>query len=175
MRVIKCLMVGDPGVGKTSLMTKVSLGITPSRVYTPTIGYVKYEVDVDGVVFVVFDCSGQNGLTPIASIGSDADCAIVVYDTSRPATLYSAIHTWIPAILSVTDPTVPIPILLCGTKMDIKSTPLGVTAPRESCGVVEVSVFSPSGRSGFSGCFLPFKYLALEFGLDDIRDDSSEG
>lgn len=96
-RSYKVLLLGDTGVGKTSILCRlISDMFTHSHMSTVGIDYQNYKVDVDGVEIKlgVWDCAGQERFRSIVrSYFRDAHAAIIVYDVTK-TTSYHHVESW---------------------------------------------------------------------------------
>ncbi|XP_049941534.1 cell division control protein 42 homolog [Schistocerca serialis cubense] len=100
-RRIKCVLVGDGAVGKTSLVVSYSTNGFPSE-YVPT-AFDNYNVlvRVDGRPYSVqlCDTAGQDALDPLRALCyPDADVFLVVFSVVAPATLRSVERRWAPEV-----------------------------------------------------------------------------
>ncbi|XP_045473011.1 cell division control protein 42 homolog [Harmonia axyridis] len=118
---IKCVLVGDDAVGKTSLIASYSAHSFPYE-YVPT-AYDKYnvEVQVDGkpIAMELCDTAGQDELDPLRSLCyPDSDIFLLCFSTVDPSTFVSASTRWANE-LSKRDGA----IVLVGTKSDLSTNP----------------------------------------------------
>ena len=119
----KIPVIGDPAVGKSSLIKKYTKGSFQSD-YIPTVGaqFLKYEVDIEGdrVSFFIWDIAGQDThhfLRPAFYEGSKG--AIIVYslEESKMGKLsYNHIDEWHDEIKAYCGS---IPVILIGNKVDL--------------------------------------------------------
>ena len=114
----KISLVGNSGVGKTSLLTKYVKGIyTPSNV--PTIGanFLTKEIVISNqhLDLNIWDTAGQEiyrSLTPMYY--RNACAAIVVFDVTAPSS-FESVKNWV-SELRTNEPN--IIIFICGNKID---------------------------------------------------------
>jgi len=119
MEPVKIVLLGDGGVGKTSIVTRYSTGVVPSTI-KPTVGaaFVTKEIQIDGIDFelLIWDTAGQEayrGLAPMYY--RSAAIAIIVFDVSRPST-YDSVSYWINEIKNNSESR---PVLVvCANKVD---------------------------------------------------------
>lgn len=116
----KIVLVGDTGVGKTSLVRRYVWGVF-SEELPRTVGvdfYVK-DLKVDGrdVRLVIWDLAGQGRFTFVRYVFyRGAKGAMVVFDLSREET-FKAVTSW---VWEVRQHCGVIPILLIGNKLDLE-------------------------------------------------------
>lgn len=117
---IKLVLLGDSGVGKTSIVTHYVSGSAANNV-KPTIGaaFVTKEINVDGksLELLIWDTAGQEvyrGLAPMYY--RSALIAIIVFDVTRIQS-YEAVSYWIKELKTNVDGN--IIILVCGNKTDL--------------------------------------------------------
>ena len=121
---VKVVVVGDPAVGKTSLLIKYSTDSFPGE-YIPTVfdNYsVKRQLKVDSkpklVQLNLWDTAGAedyDGLRPMSY--PQTDVFIICFDLTKKATLENAKNKWMPEIIDHCPNT---PVILVGTKSDIR-------------------------------------------------------
>ncbi|KAK8881063.1 hypothetical protein M9Y10_003790 [Tritrichomonas musculus] len=96
-RMLKVLLLGDAGVGKTSLLNQfVNREFTAQ--YKATIGsdFSSKQVDVDGklITLQIWDTAGQERFQSLGpTFYRGTDCCILVYDVSKPKT-FESIKKW---------------------------------------------------------------------------------
>ncbi|CAL1281428.1 unnamed protein product [Larinioides sclopetarius] len=122
--LLKVILLGDSGVGKTSLMNQyVHKKFTD--VYKATIGadfYTK-DVTVDGkiVTLQIWDTVGQERFQSLGiAFYRGADCVVLVYDVSSPAS-YHSLEVWKDEFLIHGAPRDPrnFPFVVIGNKIDL--------------------------------------------------------
>jgi small GTP-binding protein len=116
----KIILLGDAGVGKTSLANRWLLGQFDPRVH-PTIGasHTFREVNIDGqpLKITLWDTAGQEqfrSMTPLYARG--AACAIVVA-AALSTDSFDSIPYWLELVSSAQEP--PIPAILAVNKFDL--------------------------------------------------------
>ncbi|GMN33420.1 hypothetical protein TIFTF001_004147 [Ficus carica] len=118
--LLKVIVLGDSGVGKTSLMNQKF-----NQQYKPTIGadFMTKELQIDDklVTLQIWDTAGQERFQSLGSaFYRGADCCILVYDVNVART-FDTLHNWHEEFLKQADPTDPdtFPFVLLGNKVDI--------------------------------------------------------
>lgn len=123
---VKLVMIGDPAVGKTSIVRRY-LGRDFPESYDPTIGasfYFKdetYNFDDEEVLFkfTLWDIGGQPTFKEVRPLYyQGARAAISVYDITRPET-FSNLERWIQEFHNNVDEERP--LILVGNKIDLRS------------------------------------------------------
>lgn len=121
--LIKLVVLGDSGVGKTSLMTQYVQGTFSSK-YKATIGadFLAREVSVDDrVVNVQFwDTAGQERFQSLGSVFyRGADCCLLVFDVNNAAS-FENLLSWRDEFLQQANPKNPddFPFVVVGNKVD---------------------------------------------------------
>lgn len=118
--VFKILLLGDGGVGKTSLLRRF-IDNTFQPDYKSTIG-VQFmtkvvETELESVKLIIWDIAGQSKFTSYRHLYyRDAEGIILVYDTTRPRT-FENLSIWIVDALQRT--TKKTKIALLGNKCDL--------------------------------------------------------
>jgi Rab family protein len=118
---IKLVLLGDSGVGKTSIVSQYVSGNAPENV-NPTIGaaFVTKEVSVEGqnLELLIWDTAGQEvyrGLAPMYY--RSALIAIIVFDVSNQES-YNSVNYWIKELQTNVEEN--IVIIVCGNKIDLE-------------------------------------------------------
>nr|CAD7428868.1 unnamed protein product [Timema monikensis] len=119
--IIKCVLVGDGGVGKTSLIVSYSTNKFPKD-YIPT-AYDKYnvEVSVDGrrVGVQLCDTAGQNDFDPLRTLCyPEADVFMVCFSIMSSTSFENVKEKWIPEIRCYCPGAA---IILVGTQNDLRN------------------------------------------------------
>jgi small GTP-binding protein len=120
--VFKIILIGDPNVGKTTLLRRFTDGHVDSTNLAPTIGveYVPKTMclsDGTWVKLAVWDTAGQERYRSIIrSYFRDVTGIVVVYDLCRPETLTNVKH-WIE--LAKTEASDSAVITVVGNKRDL--------------------------------------------------------
>lgn len=116
--VLKLIVVGDGGVGKTTLIHRYLTGIYLDQRMTVGSGFATHNIDVDGITVVlsIWDFAGEERfrfLMPRYCIGAHG--CLLAFDLTRPVTFFH-LDDWLKL---VREHAGEIPILLVGTKLDI--------------------------------------------------------
>ncbi|KJZ76352.1 GTP-binding nuclear protein spi1 [Hirsutella minnesotensis 3608] len=115
----KLVIVGDGGVGKTTLMKRLSSGFEAR--YIPTVGAevhpIKFTTDKGQVIFNTWNTAGQEKFGGLKDgFFANSQCGIIMFDvTSRVS--YKNVPMWYRDIIRICKE---IPIILVGNKVDIK-------------------------------------------------------
>lgn len=116
----KLILVGDGGVGKTTLVKRHLTGEFEKK-YIPTLGVevhrLKFQTNFGAIQFNVWDTAGQEkfgGLRDGYYI--KGECAIMMFDVTSRIT-YKNVPNWYRDIVRVCEC---IPIVLVGNKVDVK-------------------------------------------------------
>lgn len=120
MTSIKCIVVGDGGVGKTSMLMSYALLTFPVE-YVPTV-FDSYAVSVEvagvGYQLCLFDTAGQEDydrLRPLSYHG--ADVFLLCFSVVSPNSWENVTSKWLPELRYYNLNT---PIILVGTQSDLR-------------------------------------------------------
>ncbi|PRQ49018.1 putative small GTPase superfamily, P-loop containing nucleoside triphosphate hydrolase [Rosa chinensis] len=118
--LLKVIVLGDSGVGKTSLMNQYVYEKF-IRHYKATIGadFVTKELHIDDKV--IWDTAGQERFQSLgAAFYRGADCCVLVYDVNVLRS-FETLQNWHEEFLKQVDPadTEAFPFILIGNKIDI--------------------------------------------------------
>src|SRR3972149_7815356 len=122
LKVLRCAVIGDGTVGKTSLLCKCCIG-TVFFDYIPTIADT-YEqlVNKKGSIFKIqfLDLAGQEDYSNIRKYYYDSsiNLIILVFDLTNKKSLENIITYWMPEIKKYFK-NQELPILLVGSKLDL--------------------------------------------------------
>ena len=116
--VLKLIVVGDGGVGKTTLIHRYLTGIYLDQRMTVGSGFATRPIEVDGlkIVLSIWDFAGEERfrfLMPKYCVGAHG--CLLAFDLTRPVTFFH-LDDWLKL---VREHAGSIPILLVGTKLDI--------------------------------------------------------
>jgi len=122
--LLKVIILGDSGVGKTSLMNQY-VNRKFSKQYKATIGadFLTKEVQVDDrlVTMQIWDTAGQERFQSLGvAFYRGADCCVLVYDVNMAKT-FENLENWRDEFLIQASPTDPdnFPFVVLGNKIDV--------------------------------------------------------
>lgn len=131
--LLKVIILGDSGVGKTSLMNQY-VAKKFSNQYKATIGadFLTKEVMVDDrlVTMQIWDTAGQERFQSLGvAFYRGADCCVLVFDVTMPNT-FKSLDSWRDEFLIQAAPRDPenFPFVVIGNKIDLENR--GVSARR---------------------------------------------
>ncbi|KPI93255.1 Ras-related protein Rab-7a [Papilio machaon] len=131
--LLKVIILGDSGVGKTSLMNQF-VNKKFSNQYKATIGadFLTKEVIVDDriVTMQIWDTAGQERFQSLGmAFFRGADCCVLVFDVTAPNT-FKSLESWRDEFLIQASPRDPdnFPFVILGNKVDLENR--GVSAKR---------------------------------------------
>jgi Ras-related protein Rab-7A len=123
-RLLKVIILGDSGVGKTSLMNQY-VQKKFSKEYKATIGadFLTKELEVDDktVTMQIWDTAGQERFQSLGvAFYRGADCCVLVHDVNN-AKSFEALDNWRDEFLIQASPQDPenFPFMLLGNKVDV--------------------------------------------------------
>jgi small GTP-binding protein len=120
--VIKILVIGEGGVGKTTLIQKLVTGKYSDQSMTIGVGFASKTIrTADGreVKLQIWDIAGQPRfrlLLPASKGGAKG--ALLVFDLSRPST-FVRLQDWVRLVRTGLPPERHFPIVLVGAKCDL--------------------------------------------------------
>ncbi|CAD1475845.1 unnamed protein product, partial [Heterotrigona itama] len=124
--LLKVIILGDSGVGKTSLMNQY-VSKKFSNQYKATIGadFLTKEVMVDDriVTMQIWDTAGQERFQSLGvAFYRGADCCVLVFDVSAPSS-FKSLDSWRDEFLIQASPRDPdnFPFVVLGNKVDLES------------------------------------------------------
>ncbi|ESQ34517.1 hypothetical protein EUTSA_v10008896mg [Eutrema salsugineum] len=122
--LLKVIVLGDSGVGKTSLMNQY-VNNKFSQQYKATIGadFVTKELQIDDrlVTLQIWDTAGQERFQSLGiAFYRGADCCVLVYDVNHLKS-FDSLDNWHEEFLKQASPRDPtaFPFILLGNKVDI--------------------------------------------------------
>lgn len=136
--LLKIIILGDSGAGKTSLMNQfVNRKFTNQ--YKATIGadFLTKDVMVDDrvVTMQIWDTAGQERFQSLGvAFYRGADCCVLVYDVSMPNT-FKTLESWRDEFLIQSGPKDPerFPFVVIGNKVDLESRAVSAKRAQQWC------------------------------------------
>jgi len=136
--LLKVIILGDSGVGKTSLMGQyVSHKFTNQ--YKATIGadFLTKEVQIDDrlVTMQIWDTAGQERFQSLGvAFYRGADCCVLVYDVTS-ANSFKALDSWRDEFLIQAGPRDPenFPFVVIGNKIDLENRAIQTRKAQNWC------------------------------------------
>ncbi|KAM4664084.1 rho-related GTP-binding protein RhoV [Discoglossus pictus] len=117
---IKCVLVGDGAVGKTSLVVSYTINGYPTEYQPTALDTFSVQVLVDGapVRIQLCDTAGQEDFDHLRSLCyPDTDVFLVCFSVVNPSSFQNVIEKWIPEIRTHYPHT---PVVLVGTQADLR-------------------------------------------------------
>lgn len=131
MQTIKCVMVGDGEVGKTFLLVTYTTSAFKEKYLSALFDNYTGDISVDGhtATLTLWDTAGREGyeqLRPLAY--AQADVFVVCFSIGSPSSYANVRLKWKP---EVSQQCPKVPILLLGTKSDLRGDEETVTKLKE--------------------------------------------
>ncbi|XP_071449512.1 ras-related protein Rab-7a [Hetaerina americana] len=136
--LLKVIILGDSGVGKTSLMNQF-VNKKFSNQYKATIGadFLTKEVQVDDrtVTMQIWDTAGQERFQSLGvAFYRGADCCVLVFDVTAPNT-FKSLDSWRDEFLIQASPRDPdnFPFVVLGNKVDLEHRAVSAKRAQQWC------------------------------------------
>ncbi|OHS99921.1 Vacuolar protein sorting-associated protein 21 [Tritrichomonas foetus] len=175
----RVIFIGDSGVGKTSIIVRVTTGVFDASP-APTIGAgvrpISINVNETQVKFHIWDTAGQEIYRSIVPLYfKQAICAIVVFSFSDQRS-FDSVPEWIDLLKSQADH--PVPVVIVGNKFDIPERAVEVNVVKKFCTDNKYPFFFTSAVTGEQIQQL-FEYVAENYvahaqALEEAKLASSE-
>ncbi|XP_067934233.1 ras-related protein Rab-2A-like [Watersipora subatra] len=96
---VKCIVLGDSGVGKTSLVQRLNDNGKRTMKTTPTVEGIYHakslKIDQRTIQLSIWDTAGQEAFRSVTRIYyRGASCAIIIYDVTRRST-FNSLQSWL--------------------------------------------------------------------------------
>lgn len=159
----KVVLLGDSGVGKTSLVRRFVYDIFSDK-YIQTIGTkvskkkmnIVFEDKKYEITLVIWDVLGQQGYTNVQNAAfKGSDGALFVCDLSAKSTLHAILHYWLPTLETVAE----VPSILLANKMDLNNWEITKKELEEFSKTVGLPFILTSAKTG-EGVEEAFKKLS---------------
>lgn len=173
---VKLVLLGDSGVGKTSIATQYISGKAPQSV-KPTIGaaFVTKSIVVDGqpVELLIWDTAGQEvyrGLAPMYY--RSALIAIVVFDITRTQS-YDSVAYWINELKANADSRTI--IVVCANKVDLEDQRAVVEATAQEFAESHGALYAATSAATGSGIDRMFQMAVGKLMKDQAGESAPTG
>ena len=152
--LLKVIVLGDSGVGKTSLINQF-VNKTFSSQYKLTIGTdcLTKDVIIDSrhVTLQIWDTAGQERFRSLnASFYRGADCCILTYDVSNSSS-FKSLDSWIDEFLIQSSSQNPenFPFVVIGNKVDLENREISTNKAKTWCeNRNDIPYFETSAKKG---------------------------
>lgn len=154
--LLKVIILGDSGVGKTSLMNQY-VNRKFSNQYKATIGadFLTKEVMVDDrlVTMQIWDTAGQERFQSLGvAFYRGADCCVLVFDVSLPSS-FKTLDSWRDEFLIQASPRDPenFPFVVIGNKIDLENRAVSAKRAQTWChGKGDIPYFETSAKEAIN-------------------------
>ena len=168
MDTFKVILIGDGGVGKTTLVTRHLTGDFEKK-YVATLGVevhpLRFNTTYGNICLNIWDCAGDEkfgGLRDGYFVGSDA--LIVMFNLTSLFT-FKNVTNWIALYLDKAPNT---PIVLCGSKSDINVKKVTPPMIQEFIHKHNIPYFEISSKSNYN-FEKPFLEVCKMLKSDDLQ------
>ena len=159
--VIKILVIGDGGVGKTTLIHRLVTGRYSDQPMTIGMGFatkVMRKSDGQEVKLQLWDIGGQSRFRLfLPSAKGGAKGIVLVFDLSRPST-FVKLDDWVRLVRTGLPPNKYVPIVLVGAKCDLKREVMAEAA-RNFVARMELNGYVETSSKGNVNVDKPFEIL----------------
>ncbi|XP_074518084.1 ras-related protein rab7 [Halichoeres trimaculatus] len=149
--VLKVIVIGDSGVGKSSFMNRY-VNHRFSSAYRATIGtdFLSKEVNVDGntVILQIWDTAGTERFQSLGTpLYRGAHCCMLVFDVTSRAS-FSALDGWRKEFLIQGEPQDPseFPFIVLGNKTDMGNREVSGKLAQQWCEEIKAEYFEGSAK-----------------------------
>ena len=174
--LLKVIILGDSGVGKTSLMQQY-VNKKFSNQYKSTIGadFLTKEVMVDDrlVTMQIWDTAGQERFQSLGvAFYRGADCCVLTYDVTAPAS-FTSLDSWKDEFLIQSSPRDPdnFPFVVLGNKVDLDNRSIPSKRAQQWChNNNDISYFETSAKEAIN-VELAFQTIAKNALAQEAEDE----
>lgn len=174
--LLKVIILGDSGVGKTSLMHQY-VNKTFSNQFKSTIGadFLTKEVMVDGrlVTMQIWDTAGAERFQSLGvAFYRGADCCVLTYDVTAPGSFIS-LNSWRDEFLIQSSPKDPdnFPFVVLGNKVDLENRSIPSQRAQQWChNNNNISYFETSAKEALN-VELAFQAIAKNALAQEAEDE----
>lgn len=154
--LLKVIILGDSGVGKTSLMNQY-VNNKFSNQYKATIGadFLTRDVDVGDrrVTMQIWDTAGQERFQSLGvAFYRGADCCVLVFDVTAPGS-FKSLDSWRDEFLIQASPRDPenFPFVVLGNKVDAENRVVATKKAQQWCqSKNNIPYFETSAKQGLN-------------------------
>lgn len=149
MYLFKCLLAGNPGVGKSSILARLTdNAFTENIIPTHGLDFKPYIHD-ESNQFQIWDLSGRERFLSITSsyFCGGAHCIIVVYDVTSLES-FSAVKIWLERIGRRAGQ--PVTKFLIGNKTDLPNRQVGATTAKAYADEHKITYMETSAKNGIN-------------------------